>query len=93
METVAHTVRRYRQNGGKTMAREPEGYREALALIQEIYPARIALTRAEAAKLLGCSERTVQRKTEIPCISMGQTVRYPIDQLARWMAKAAASGG
>lgn len=75
------------------MPREPEGYRETLALIREIYPDRIALTRAEAAKILGCSERTVQRKSEIPCVAMGQTVRYPIDRLARWMAKAAESGG
>lgn len=71
------------------MPREARGYRETLALIREIYPDRIALTRAEAAKLLGCSERTVQRKTEIPCVAMGQTVRYPIDSLARWMAQAA----
>lgn len=74
------------------MAREIDGYRETMALIREIFPDRAALTRAEAARLLGCSERTVQRKTEIPCISMGQTVRYPIDSLARWMVKTAAGG-
>ncbi len=71
------------------MPRETEGYRENLALIREIFPERIALTRAEAAKILGCSERTVQRKTEIPRVAMGQTVRYPVDALARWMARAA----
>lgn len=74
------------------MPREFEGYRETVALIRDIYPDRVALTRAEAAKLLGCSERTVQRKTEIPCVTMGKAVRYPVDGLARWMAKEAAGG-
>ena len=71
------------------MARETEGYRETMALIREIFPDRVALTRAEAARILGCSERTMQRRTEIPCVAMGQTVRYPVDALARWLAKAA----
>lgn len=71
------------------MPREAENYRETVALIREIYPDRAALTRAETARLLGCSERTVQRKTEIPCVAMGQTIRYPVVGLARWMAKAA----
>ena len=71
------------------MPREPDGYRETMALIREIYPDRAALTRTETARLLGCSERTVQRKTELPCVAMGQTVRYPVDALARWLAKAA----
>ena len=74
------------------MAREFEGYRETVAMIREIFPDRIALTRTETAKILGCSERTVQRKTEIPCVAMGQTVRYPVDALARWIAKTAAGG-
>ena len=74
------------------MAREFEGYRETLALIRESFPDRVALTRAEAAKILGCSAKTLQRKTEIPCVAMGQTVRYPVDGLARWIAKEAAGG-
>lgn len=74
------------------MPREFEGYRETVALIREIYPDRVAMSRAETAKLLGCSERTVQRKTEIPCVAMGQTVRYPVEALARWIAKSAAGG-
>ncbi len=74
------------------MAREFEGYRETVAMIREIFPGRVALTREEAAKILGCSERTIRRKTEIPCVTMGQTVRYPVDGLARWIAKTAAGG-
>ena len=74
------------------MPKEFEGYRETMALIRETYPGRVALTRAETAQILGCSERTVQRKTEIPCVVMGQTVRYPVDSLARWITKTAAGG-
>ena len=74
------------------MPREVEGYRETVELIRTIYPDRAALSRAEAAKLLGCSTRTLQRRQEIPHITMGQTVRYPVDGLARWMAKEAAGG-
>ena len=74
------------------MPREFEGYREMLALIREIHPKRVALTRAEVAEIMGCSEKTIQRKKEIPCVTTGQTVRYPVDGLARWMAKEAAGG-
>ena len=72
------------------MPKEFEGYRETMALIRDLYPGRVALTRAETARILGCSERTVQRKAEIPCVCMGQTVRYPVDGLARWITKTAA---
>ena len=88
---MAYTVRRYRREGPE-MPRELEGYRETVALIREIYPERVALTRAEAAKILGCSARTLQRKTEIPCVTVDQTVRYPVHDLARWITRKAAGG-
>ena len=72
------------------MPREIDGYRDTLALLRELFPGRAALTRAEAARALGCSERTLQRKKEIPSVAIGQTVRYPLDSLARWLAKTAA---
>lgn len=71
------------------MAREREGYRETAARLYELFPGRMALTRKETAKILGCSVRTVQRNTGIPCMKTGGMVRYPIDGLARWMAKEA----
>ena len=72
------------------MAREKEGYRETAARLYELFPGRMALTREETAQILGCSERTLQRNATIPSIKMGGLVRYPIDGLARWMAKGAA---
>lgn len=69
------------------MAREREGYREIAARLYELFPGRIALTRKETAQILGCSEKTVQRNKTIPCMKLGGLVRYPIDGLARWMAK------
>ena len=69
------------------MAREREGYRETAARLYELFPGRMALTRKETAQVLGCSERTVQRYTEIPCVKTNRMVRYPIDGLARWMVR------
>lgn len=69
------------------MAREREGYREIAARLYELFPGRLVLTRKETARVLGCSERTVQRCTGIPRLKTNGMVRYPIDGLARWMAK------
>lgn len=69
------------------MAREREGYRETAARLYELFPGRMALTRKETAQVLGCSERTVQRNTKIPCVKTNGMVRYPIDGLARWMVR------
>lgn len=71
------------------MAREKEGYREVAARLYELFPGRVALTRKETAQALGCSERTVQRYTGIPCMKTSGMVRYPIDGLARWLVKEA----
>lgn len=74
------------------MARETEGYRETAARLYELFPGRMALTRQETAQVLGCSVRTVQRNPGIPRMKTGRTVRYPIDGLARWMAREATTG-
>lgn len=74
------------------MPRETEGYRETAARLYELFPGRMALTRREVADTLGCSVRTVQRNTGIPCMKTGKTVRYPIDGLARWMAREVKAG-
>ncbi len=43
------------------MAREKEGYRENIALLNERYPEKDMLTIADVAAFIGCSERTVRR--------------------------------
>ena len=57
-----------------------------MARLYEMFPGRLALTRKEAAQLLGCSEKTVYRNKTIPTVKMGHLVRVPIDGLARWLA-------
>ena len=71
------------------MGREREGYRETAARLYDLFPGRVALTREEAAQVIGCSVRTLQRVTDIPVSKVGRLVRYPIDGLARWMVRRA----
>jgi len=53
---------------------------------------RLALSREEAAKALGVSERHLWTYTncgEIPHIRIGNRVLYPVDMLYDWMDKQA----
>lgn len=69
------------------MPREIEGYRDLVARLYEMFPGRMALTREETARVLGCSLSSIDRNATIPSMKMGHLVRIPIEGLARWMAK------
>lgn len=43
------------------MAREKDGYRENIALLNKRYPGKDMLNIAEVAEFIGCSERTARR--------------------------------
>lgn len=42
--------------------REKQGYRETIAALNEMFPDQGMLNKTEAAKFLGVSPRTIQRK-------------------------------
>lgn len=51
---------------------------------------RMALSRREAAKAIGISERKLWSMTvsgEVPHAKLGRRVIYPIDKLRQWMDK------
>ena len=76
------------------MAREIEGYREALELLRELYPGRCTLKVPEAAKALGVHIQTItaaitRKKNPLPARNISAGSRYrsyviPITALARW---------
>lgn len=43
------------------MAREKEGYRDNIEQLNRLFPNHEALSLGEVAKVMNCSERTVQR--------------------------------
>ena len=76
--------------------REKEGYREQLALLNELYPGKISLSVPETAKVLGVDVRTVRAAIErkinpLPAQSIGRSNKYktylvPKTALARFTA-------
>lgn len=70
---------------------EKAGYRDQLALLREMFPTRVAITPAEAAKALGWDARTVRAamaRRVNPLPSQQQTAArkvIPIAALARWL--------
>lgn|GEM_PF-1007872 len=52
----------------------------------------MALRPREAAAAIGVSERTLftwTKNGDVPHIRIGKTVRYPVDEIRRWMAEKA----
>ena len=43
------------------MAREKEGYRDNMAELNRMFPDHLALSLAEVAQVMNCSEKTVRR--------------------------------
>lgn len=71
---------------------ELAGYRENLALLQEMFPDRAVISLPECAKVLGLNIKTVYETVEpyhknpIPTKVVGSRKRVvPITGLARWM--------
>ena len=44
------------------MSREKPGFRDTLALLNELFPDRVALNKAEVARAMGCDRSTVTRR-------------------------------
>lgn len=69
---------------------EKQGYREALELLRERFPDKMAISVKEAAVILGRSESSVRDamkkvRDPLPHKKLGGSVIIPIPQLARWM--------
>lgn len=69
---------------------EKEGYREALNMIMDMYPGRMALSVKEVAAVTGSNigtvyEATKRAKKPLPSKKLGGKIVIPITQLARWM--------
>jgi excisionase family DNA binding protein len=59
-------------------------------------PQALLVDAREAARLLAISERKLWSLTncgEIPCVRVGRAVRYPVDDLQRWIANQTRGGG
>lgn len=63
------------------MPREPENYRPYLEQIHQLYPDAVTLTKSQVAKIIGKSERTVQRNFHL--VDGGTTAMV----VARWLCK------
>ena len=76
------------------MARELDGYREALELLRELYPGRTALKIPEAAAALGVHTQTLtaainRKRNPLPAQNVSGGARnksyvIPLTALARW---------
>lgn len=69
---------------------EKQGYREALELLMERFPDKMAISVKEASVILGRSESSVRdamkrKRDPLPGKKLGGSVIIPIPQLARWM--------
>lgn len=67
--------------------REPEGYRQQLELLTEIFPNRAALKITECAFVLNLDRRTLLADRSFPAKKVGSKYSVPITELARWMVK------
>ena len=67
--------------------REPEGYRQQLELLTDIFPHRAALKIAECEAALNLDRRTLLADRSFPAKKVGNKYSVPITELARWMIK------
>lgn len=67
--------------------REPDGYRQQLEHLAEIYPGKEVLTMKEVCNMLGCHRRTLLADKTFPAKQIAGKGKYyiPIVALARWM--------
>lgn len=69
---------------------EKEGYREALKMLMDLYPGRMALTVKEVAEATDSNISTIYDATKrvkkpLPSKKLGGKIVIPITSLARWM--------
>ena len=73
---------------------EIKGYRDALEVLLEQFPGRVAISSHEAAKVMGISYKTVLKhigceKNPIPHIpANGKSFLIPLTGFAKWLALA-----
>lgn len=56
----------------------------------------LAVSAAEAARMLGISERhlwTITNRGQVPCVRLGKRVLYVVTQLREWLNAGAVAGG
>lgn len=68
--------------------REPDGYRQQLEHLAEVFPEKEVLTIQEVCILLGCHRQTILADKTFPAKRIGNKGKYyiPIVKLAWWMA-------
>lgn len=68
---------------------EKAGYREALTLLTERFPNRVAISVKEAAEVIGATEGTIRdairKGNTFPSSRIGGRIVIPLSSLARWM--------
>ncbi len=72
------------------MPREKENFRDTLCSLQERFPGRETISRAEAAQVLGVAPNTMISRTNIkagfPIKRLGRRWVVPVVGLARWLS-------
>lgn len=69
------------------MPREPDGYRQQLERLVELYPDKEVLTIQEVCKMLRCHRQTLLADKTFPVKRIGNKGKYyiPVAGLAWWM--------
>jgi hypothetical protein len=69
------------------MPREPDGYRQQLERLAELYPGKEVLSIQEVCKMLGCHRQTLLADKTFPAKQIAGKGKYyiPIVGLARWL--------
>ncbi len=67
--------------------REPDGYREQLERLAELFPGKEVLTLPDVCKMMGCHRQTLLADKTFPAKRINSQGKYyiPIVSLARWM--------
>lgn len=74
------------------MAREREGYRDALMVLRELFPDRVGVSVSEAAKAVGVCTKTISKAIDCGALSaqnigkgkVNKTYMISLPALARW---------
>lgn len=67
------------------MAREKQGYRDVLNLIQTAYPGKDVLTMPETERFVRCDRRTLLKDAAFPAVKIGTKYVIAITELARFL--------
>ena len=65
--------------------REPEGYRQQLELLTDMFPKRAAIKITECSEALGLNRRTLLSDRSFPARKVAGKYAISLTELARWM--------